>query len=511
MERDWFRWNARDEDALDEQAWRWLALAFAMPALLATPPRTLSGIALPPPRLTADDKLAALLGASGLRQDDMERARHAAGDGLAYLLRLRAGDLSSAPDTVLYPRNEGDVLAVLKLCAERNIAVVPFGGGTGDVAPARGRSIGESRGDLKKDFSAVVTLNLSGLNRVTTLDMMSGLAEVEAGITGAELERQMMARGMMSVHRPDAFEFATLGGWIAQPGAAAPDWLRGLRVATPQGLLTGDTRLGPDLKQVMAGSRGALGVITSATIRIRALPEKEETRAYLFPDFASGLAAMREAQRTGLAHSLMRLSDDGETRFSRALQRPALRDRFFDVYLSIRRFDSHAARLVAGFSGSDREVRAARKRFDRLAKGLGALVMGNWQLQRLAARRDAFLDRGIGMDGIAIPASWSELPSLYVKLRAALKQAMRAHVPRPGAHGLVLCQVGPAWPDGANLTVTWLFPRKLEDEIAQAQTIRAAALAVLPGRGSEALEQGVLRAIKQALDPQGILNPETLV
>ncbi|HWX89955.1 MAG TPA: FAD-binding oxidoreductase, partial [Rhizomicrobium sp.] len=488
-----------DEDALGEQAWRWLAQAFAMPALLATPPRTLSGIALPPSRLTAGEKFAALLGASGVRQDDAERARHAAAGGLADLLRLRAGDLSSVPDAVLYPCNEGDVLAVLKLCTERGIAVVPFGGGTGDVTPARG------------GHGAVVTLNLSGLNRVTTLDRMSGLAEVEAGITGAELERQMTARGVMPVHWPDAFEFSSLGGWIAQPGATATDWLRGLRVATPQGLLTGHTRPGPDLKQVMWGSRGALGVITSATIRIRALPEKEETRAYLFPDFASGLAAVREAQRTGLGHSLMRLSDDGETRFSRALQRPTLGEHFFDVYLSIRHFDSHAARLVVDFSGSDHEVRAARKRFDRLAKSLGALALGNWQRQRLAARRDALLDRGIGMDAIAIPASWSELPSLYVKLRAALKQAMRAHVPRPGAHGLVLCQVGPAWPDGANLTVTWLFPRKLDDEIAQAQTIRAAALAALPTPTGEVLEQGVLRAIKQALDPQGILNPGTLV
>jgi alkyldihydroxyacetonephosphate synthase len=504
MERDQIRWNGRDEDALGEQAWRWLTQAVAMPALLATPPRALSGT-LPPSRLTAGEKLAALLGVSGLRQDDLERARHAARHGLADLLRLRTGDLSSAPDAVLYPRNEADVLAVLKLCAEQGIAVVPFGGGTGDIAPARG------------GHNAVVALNLSGLNRVTALDTISGLAEVEAGITGAELARQLAARGMML--RPDTFALSTLGGWIAQPGAAqaagTSDWLRGLRAATPQGLLASATHRGPDLKQMMLGSQGAFGVITSATIRIRALPAKEEHRSYLFPDFASGLAAMREAQRLQLPHSLMRLSDDDGTRFSRALQRCGwtLGEHFFDIYLSIRRFDGHAARLLAGFSGSDAEVRAARKRFDRLAKGLGALALGvtNGQQQRFAVRRDSLLDRGIGMDAITVTASWSELPSLYVKLRAALKQAMRVQVPRPGAHGLVLCQVGPAWPDGANLTVTWVFPRKLEDEITQAQTIRAAALAALPTHTGEALQQGVLRAIKQALDPQGIMNPGRLV
>ncbi|HWM61715.1 MAG TPA: FAD-binding oxidoreductase, partial [Rhizomicrobium sp.] len=436
MERDQIRWNSGHEDALSEQAWRWLTQALAMPALLATPPRALPGT-LPASRLTAGEKFAALLGASGLRQDDLERAHHAAGHGLADLLRLRAGDLSSAPDAVLYPRNEADVLAALKLCAEQNIAVVPCGGGTGDVTPARG------------GHNAVVALNLSGLNRVTALDAMSGLAEVEAGITGAELARQLAARGMML--RPDTLELSTLGGWIAQPGAAqaagTSDWLRGLRVATPQGLLASGTHLGPDLKQMMLGSQGAFGVITSATIRICALPTKEEHRSYLFPDFASGLAAMREAQRLQLPHSLMRLSDDDGTRFSRALQRRGwtLSEHFFDIYLSIRRFDGHAARLVVGFSGSDSEVRAARKRLDRLAKGLGALAATNGQ-QRFAARRDSLLDRGIGMDAMTVTASWSELPSLYVKLRAALKQAMRIQVPRPGAHGLVLCQVGPAWP-----------------------------------------------------------------
>ncbi len=78
-------------------------------------------------------------GRFGVRQDDAARAAHAAGGSTADLLRLRAGDLASAPDAVLYPRNEFDVLAVLRLCAEQNIAVVPFGGGTGTgVVPSRG-------------------------------------------------------------------------------------------------------------------------------------------------------------------------------------------------------------------------------------------------------------------------------------------------------------------------------------------------------------------------------------
>ncbi|HET7083569.1 MAG TPA: FAD-binding oxidoreductase [Rhizomicrobium sp.] len=517
MEQVQTRWNGwgspghDDPLAVNEPAWRWLTHAFAMPALLATPPRDVADMVLPPSRLKSGDaeKLAGLLGASGVQQGAFERARHAAGRGLEDLLALRAGDLTSAPDAVLYPRNEGDVLAVLKLCAERGIAVMPFGGGTGDVKPSRG------------GHQAVVTLNLSDLNRVTLVDAVSGLAEAEAGILGPALERQLAARGMMLGHRPDGFEFSSLGGWIAQPGAGqegarygeAPDWLLGLKVVTPQGLFRPSGV--PDLKPLLLGSRGALGVITAATIRIRALPAKEEHRAYLFPDFASGLTAVRQALRIGLPHTFLRLSDDGETRLDRALARAgkdwSFRDHMFDVYLSIRRFDTGAARLVAGFAGSDSEVTAARRRFDGLARQLGALALSadrHWQDCRYAIgyRRDTMLDRGAGMDSLTVSASWTKLPQLYVAVRAALKQAMREHAPRAGAHGLVLAHLSGARADSASLTFTWLYPRILGDGITQARQIRLAALAASAVSGND-LRQEILRGAKKSLDPEAILNP----
>lgn len=508
MEQIQTRWNGwgmpghDDPLAVNEPAWRWLAQAFAMPALLATPPRDLSAIALPPSRLSqpAWHRLSALLGHVG--QSNFERARHAAGRTLTDLLRLRAGDLSTAPDAVLYPRRESDVLAVLKLCAEMGIAVVPWGGGTGTVTPARGR------------HHAVVALNLSDINRFEPPDRMSGLAEVEAGITGPDLERQLKAHGMTLDHRPDAFEFSTLGGWIAEPGTtrAAPDWLHALRVATPQGMMAS----GGMLNGLMTGSQGALGVITGATIATRALPAKEQHRAYLFPDFASGLAAMHQAQRLGLPHIFLRLSDDGETRFDQALEREGrewnLAGHLFDVYLSARRFGSGAARLIAGFAGDADEVGLERKYFDTLAKRLGAVALGvdaKWPGQRFASfyRRDTLLDRGVSMDSLDLAASWAKLPGLYVAVRAALKQAMRNHAPRPGAHGLVLCHVGAARPDGAVLTFSWLFPRILEDAVTQAQAIRQAALAAASIQESKKLERDVAHGIKRVLDPEAILNP----
>jgi hypothetical protein len=85
---------------------------------------------------------------------------------------------------------------------------------------------------------------------------------------------------------------------------------------------------------------------------------------------------------------------------------------------------------------------------------------------------------------------------------------MRNHAPRPGAHGLVLCHVGSARPDGAVLSFTWLFPRILDNAVPQAQAIRQAALAAASIESNTEWERDVLAGIKRVVDPQAILIPE---
>lgn len=474
-----------------EAFWRWLANAFAMPALLATPPRAAADIAPLPPRLSDDarHKLAVQLGASAIRQDNAARAAKAAGRDLAGQLRVRGGDLSLAPDAVLYPYAEQDVLAVLRLCAELGIAVVPPGAGAGLV------------------------LDMSRMDRVTSIDLTSGLAQVEGGISGEELARHLAARGMTLDHTADSFAFSTLGARITQDDPGPDGWLRGVRLATPQGLL--ETWDDSGLVRIARGSRGTLGVVTGASLRIRALPAQREYRRYLFADFAAGIAAVREAARTDLSHVSLRLSDDGETRFGEKLhQRDGdLRARFFEIWRAVRRFDGNAALLEAGFAGSENDIKASRKRLDALARRLGAIALGEQRAWPGAvmpsARREALLDRGVGVDSITVHATWAQLPAFYVAVRAALKQAMRRRVPRPGASGLVLCHVAHARSDAATLVFTWLFPRILEDGVAQAQAIRQAArdaIAALDDADA-GLARDVLVGIKQTLDPANILNP----
>ena len=481
------RYGTRGEDhSVSEAFWPWLIRAFAMPALLATPTRAPNSVPLPASRLSPDarQKLTLLLGASGLREDDVERARFSVGHGLADLLRRRLGDVSLAPDGVLYPWNAADVQSLLVLCAELDIAVHMDGVGAGV---------------LRNHARPALALDLGGLNRILAQDHLSGLVEVEAGIGAAELERQLKARGLTL---GTTFE-TSLGGWIAS-AATMPAPVQSVTVATPRGTL----HLDKGLHHLMAGSRGRLGVITSARLRVRPQPEDGLCCAYLFSDFAAGLTMLREVVRRGLPHDRLLLLDDGATRLERALTRHSWNraERFYDVWRSLRGFNTGAARLIVNFSGNEAQRRLARRNFQALARRLGHFSLGAATLGP-PYPRDALLDRGVSMDRLQFSATWSELPLLYARLRSALVQAMRAHPALPGAQGLVLTQISDAHSDGASVTVTWLFARKLEEEIAQATAIRQAALAASGIGTRPGLERDMLDAVKRSLDPKNIVAP----
>jgi alkyldihydroxyacetonephosphate synthase len=553
MDRGKLKWNgwgwAAHKDALGgrEEVWTWIAGELGMPSLLATPARPFEDIALPETKLDREThaELVDMLGAERVRDDAQERAFHALGQSYHDLLRLRAGDLSAAPDAVLYPRATDEVLALLAFASEHDIAVVPFGGGTsvvGGVTGARG------------NFRNLMTLDLSGMDRLIDIDTVSRTATAEAGIYGPALEKGLSAKGLTLGHHPQSFEFSTLGGWVAHRGAGqgsnrygrAEDWLAGAKLATPKGLLDTNTfpasAAGPQLNDIVLGSEGAFGIVTEATVRVHPVPAAQDYRGYLFRDFASGAAAIRAAVQDELPATMLRLSDSEETRFYRAFgalgKKRGLKDRLTGMFLERRGFDAKACALIASFEGDAPMVEASRKHFAHIAKRFGALSIGEGQGRRWREgrfhgpyMRDPMMDRGLGVDTLETATSWSKIDTLYTAVRTALDGAMRETAPRPGAHGVVMCHISHSYPDGASLYFTTIFPRALDGDIAQWRTIKRAASGAIAAHGGTishhhgvgedhlawmAQEKGVLgievlRAIKSALDPKGILNPGKLI
>jgi alkyldihydroxyacetonephosphate synthase len=544
----WNGWGLADKTfELGERAdalWKFLADELAMDSLDHVPPRALEAHA-PSPSALAESiaaELAAVVGAEHVKRDPYERVFHSAGRSFRDVVALRIGPLPSVTDAVVYPRNTSEVERILAIATEHGIGVVPFGGGSsvvGGVEPRRGR-----------DQSSVLTLDTSRMNDLVSIDDTSQTATLQAGIYGPELERKLGERGYVLGHAPQSFEFSTLGGWVAARGAGqqsngygvAAALLAGATVATPSGLLrTGvfpNSSTGPDLKQVIAGSEGAFGVITEATMRIRSAPERRDYRGYLFRSWDAGVEAVRDIVQQGVPIATLRLSDPDETYFfgtfsSLGKTRSGAR-RVAEQVLSQRGYGRGGVFLLVGIEGAIAKVVGAVARSTTICVGHGAIPIGTgagkrWYQGRfeMPYLRDPLLDRGVAVDTLETATTWSNLGRLYQGVREALHGALDSM----DRKGLVLAHVSHGYATGASLYFTFVYPLDRTDPLAQwIRLKRAASDAISECAGTISHHHGVgtdhmewlvtekgelgmrlVRAMKTSVDPRGVMNPGKLV
>ncbi len=526
-----------------EAAFGWMAEALGTGALPVTPAKTLDEVSMPASRLGS--RRAALAAIAEVRDDAYERASHTRGKSYFDLLKLRAGDLSDAPDAVVYPKTADEVVRVLAWASTERVAVVPFAGGSSVVGGLTGSA---------KGFEVVIALDLTAMNKFISVDKTSLTATAEAGIYGVDFEAALNAQGFKHGHHPQSFEFSTLGGWIAASGAGqqsnaygrAGDWFAGATVATAKGLwrlpALPASAAGPDLRALIVGSEGAFGVITEATVRIHPVPEASDYSAVLFPDFASGAKAIRQMVQAELPTATMRLSDADETYFFQAFGKagapPTFKDKLQARYLAARGMGGKPCAIILGFEGDQDRVDYGIAAARRIVRACGGLAVGRgpanrWYQGRFHGpySRDPMMDRGLGVDTLETATTWSNIDKLYAAVRGALDEAMRAKAPTTGAHGIVLAHISHAYHDGASLYFTYVWPRDLSDPVGQWRAIKGAASDAIVraggtithhhGVGEDHLpwleaEKGaagisVLKAVKRELDPAGVMNPGKMV
>src|SRR6185503_17221230 len=129
---------------------------------------------------------------------------HAGGKGYRDVVRAFRGEFSRAPDVVVYPESDDDLVATFELCAREGAALVPFGGGTSVVD-----------GVTYEGTRPVVCVDLGRMRRVVEVDRTSRLARIQGGASGPDLESQLAAYDLSLRFYPQSFELSTLGGWIA--------------------------------------------------------------------------------------------------------------------------------------------------------------------------------------------------------------------------------------------------------------------------------------------------------
>ena len=489
------------------------------------PPASIAELELTPGRLAAAtaDELAQIVGAGNALSDHETRARHAVGKSTPDLLALRSAEPIDAPDLVLLPGSHAEILALLELCSARRVAVVPFGGGTSVV---RGLT------PAADAFDGLVALDLRRLDRLVALDELSRTATLGAGLRGPEAELLLSERGYTIGHFPQSFEYATLGGFAAarSSGQASAGYGRfdelvvALEVATPVGTLSlgraPKSAAGPDLRQLILGSEGVFGVITQLAVRVRPVPARRVYEGWQARDFDSGLELLRTLTQDGPVPTVMRLSDEAETALG--LASPG----------ELGQASGAGCRAIVGYEGTEAEVELKRAAGSRVMEAAGATPVPGagegWARDRYRGPylRDALLDAGLLVETLETVTFWSSVRELYAAVGGALRHALTDQ----GTPPLILCHVSHVYPSGASLYFT-VACAQLPDPIEQWRRAKAVANdAIIDTGGSishhhgigrdhrEWLEreigqlgEGVLTAVKQRLDPAGIMNPGILI
>ena len=487
------------------------------------PPVPVADVALRPSRLSAA-ALADLRQAAGpdaVLDGRAERLRHTGGKSTTDLLRRRAGDAGDAPDAVLTPGSHDAVLAVLAAAQRHRIAVVPFGGGT---------SVSGGVEALDGGLTAVITLDLRRMNELVSIDTVSLTATMQPGLPAPRAEELLGAQGLMLGHLPQSFEHATIGGFAATRSAGQAsagygrfdDMVVAVRAATPRGTLAAGraprSAAGPDLRQLLLGSEGTFGVITEITAMVRPLPETVTDLAFEFAGFAAGTAALRAlAQSSPGLVTMARLADETET-----MVQGLTGGQQASGCLAVISIEGTRQSVA----GRQSQAGAIMARHDGHPADPG-LVAG-WRRGRFDAPylRDTLLAAGALAETLETATSWSRLPELYEAVRGALVTALTA----AGTPPVVMCHISHVYPAGASLYFTVAAAQAADPATQWAAAKSAASAAIMAAGGTITHHHGVgldhrdyltaeigglgvdvLRAVKAALDPAGIMNPGKLI
>jgi alkyldihydroxyacetonephosphate synthase len=471
-------------------------------------------------------------------QDPQERLRHARGQSLPDWVALRHGKIETFPDGVAYPADEEEVCAVLDFAHQVGARLIPYGGGTSVVG-----HINPLPGD-----APILTVDISRMDQLLDLDQTSRLATFQAGVAGPKLEAQLNQRGYTLGHFPQSFELSTLGGWIATRSSGQQsyhygrieDLFAGGRVETPRGALDlpllPASAAGPDLRQVILGSEGRLGVITRATVRILAQPRAEAFYGIFFHNWESGAAAVRQTIQAGTPISMARLSNPRETDTTLKLSGKDNLVAWADRGLRLLAYGQERCLLIYGVTGNPAITRIARRQANAIARAHGGLFTGEivgrtWRKSRFLTPylRNALWESGYAVDTLETAVPWSKV----LETERQVQQAMHAALAPTGERALIFAHLSHVYVDGASIYVTYIFRRSPDPDktLERWQAMKtAASQAILAQGGTISHQHGVgldhapflvaekgilgmdvLQNIARTLDPDGIMNPGKLL
>ena len=479
------RWNGWGDDAVHT----------TLPPRAAELLQTFVGPATPPRDASLEDVLEAVP-ASRLRPDDHfdldpeARVRHARGQSLPDWIALRSGRLGAVPDAVARPASTADVRDLLDLASRLGSAILPYGGGTSVVGGVTVRSTDRP----------VITVDLGATTGLRHLDLTSGLATLGAGTTGPAIEAALEPHGLTLGHFPQSFDASTVGGWVVTRSAGQQsrgfgrieDLFAGGHLETPRGPLDlpahPASSAGPDLREVVLGSEGRLGILTDAIVRAVPRPQLERFSGYVVPDWDRALLLARRLAQSGLPLSMVRVATPLETASTFALAPPTRGSRLLRRYLGWRGMGPERCVVIVAMTGDPSVVGATAKAVDDLVRGSSGVaapgVGSAWRSSRFAAPylRNALWDAGYAVDTLETATDWTALPELAVALGRVLRHGLEPAGERVHAFS----HLSHVYPTGSSLYTTYVF--RLADDpdatLERWRTLKSAASRTIVEHGA---------------------------
>lgn len=516
------RWNGWGEESVH--------LSLPKAAIAYLQERAGSGV---PPTDAALASVIAALAPSRLPSDSRiitnpeTRVRHARGQSLPDWLALRFGRIDRVPDGVAFPQSTRDVRDLLEFAKRCGARVVPYGGGTsvaGHVNPPGGDA-------------PVLTISLARMRRLLELDAQSRLARFEAGVSGPHLEAQLRERGYTLGHFPQSFEYSTLGGWIATRSSGQQslkygrieELFAGAHVETPAGPLDIPTfpasAAGLDIREMLLGSEGRLGIITDASVRVRAIARHESFHGWFFADWQHAQAAVHALVHADVPLSMIRLANEMETLTTLRMAGSAAAA-VMERLLAMRGMRETKCLLIVGADGS---LGAAR----RICRAQGGVYFGRrlgekWRENRFRGvyLRNTLWEHGYAVDTIETAVDWPRVRTMMHAMEDAGRNALgdRVHAYSHLSH---------VYPQGSSVYSTFIFPlaATYEENIERWRALKAAvSTAIVANGGTISHQHGVgvdhkpylhaekgdlgieaMRALFSHFDPDGMMNPGKLV
>jgi len=351
-----------------------------------------------------------------------------------------------------------------------DVVIIPFGGGS-NIASSL-----EPRAD---ETRVVLSLDMGRMRKLLSIDDESGLAVIQAGALGPDLEEQLNGKGWTLGHFPDSFTHSSLGGWIATRSSGMQsdkygdiaDIVRGLHVVRPGGILVirpiPSSSTGPSVREMIVGSEGRLGIITEATVQVHRQPAKRDVYAYFFPNWEAGTAAMQEIAESDATPSITRVSDARETGFSLATSKESHGLSKFLAgtvlpFLMRRKgwnLDDICLSFI-GYEGGEAHAKLQKKLVERIVKKHGGMGVGSgpgvlYDQKKFDTPylRDFLLDRGAAGDVSESAMPWSKVNQLHDAVRVAADKAFD----EIGIKGWIMSHVSHSYHSGACLYFTFSF------------------------------------------------------